>query len=264
MDTRTTLADWQSPRPATAAPTQAAAPRPSQPLHRWDAYDAYLFDIDGTLLRCKDRIHFASFAEAFQAVTGERSSLDGITLHGNTDTTILQQMLRRHAIAASEAQHLIPQILDAMQRIVFARKHALVAQPTPGSFSALQSLQAHGKLLGVATGNVESIGWLKLEICGQRDYFQFGAFCDVQPQRAAILAHGAAQARALAGSQASICVIGDTPADIAAARANSLPVLAVATGVYAQEHLRQHAPEHLAASLQECLDAATAADAAQQ
>ena len=146
-----------------------------------------------------------------------------------------------------------------MQRIVFARKHALVAQPTPGSFSALQSLQSRGKLLGVATGNVESIGWLKLEICGQRDYFQFGAFCDTRPQRADILAHGAAQARSLAGSQASICVIGDTPADIAAARANSLPVLAVATGAYTLEHLQQHAPEHLAANLLECMATASVA-----
>jgi phosphoglycolate phosphatase len=264
MDTRTTFADWQPSRSTTAADAHAAAERRILPLPRWDAYDAYLFDIDGTLLRCKDRIHFASFAEAFQAVTGERSSLDGITLHGNTDTAILQQMLRRHAIAASEASHLIPQILDAMQRIVFARKHALVAQPTPGSFSVLQALQQRGKLLAVATGNVESIGWLKLEICGQRDYFQFGAFCDATPKRAEILAQGAAQARTLAGAQARICVVGDTPADIAAARANSLPVLAVATGAYAQEHLRQHGPEYLAASLQECLTASLAANTARE
>ncbi len=262
MDTSTTFADGHPSGSASAASVPASASARTAPLPAWDGYDAYLFDIDGTLLRCQDRIHFASFAEAFQAITGERSTLDGIMLHGNTDTAILQQMLRRHAIAPSDARLLIPQILDAMQRIVYARKHALVVQPTPGVFATLEHLQRNGKLLGIGTGNVESIGWLKLEVCGQRDYFQFGAFCDTQSQRAAILAHGAAQARALAGAQARICVVGDTPADIAAAHANSLPVLAVATGVYTPEQLQQHGPEYLTASLLERMATAGVAHSA--
>ena len=36
----------------------------------WDAQDAYLFDIDGTLLRSRDRIHFDSFAQSIHQVTG--------------------------------------------------------------------------------------------------------------------------------------------------------------------------------------------------
>jgi phosphoglycolate phosphatase len=36
----------------------------------------------------------------------------------------------------------------------------------------------------------------------------------------------------MAGRGASICVVGDTPRDIEAARANFLSVIAVATGKY--------------------------------
>lgn len=219
----------------------------------WDGFDAYLFDIDGTLLRSRDRIHFSSFAEALLAVTGEQGTLDGISLHGNTDTAILQELLRRHHIPSSDARTLIPQILEAMQRIVFARKHAMVVYPMPGVFTVLNHLRQRDRFLGVGTGNVESIGWLKLEVCGLREFFTFGAFCDHHAQRAALIAHGAEQARALAGSKARICIVGDTPVDIAAAHANSLPVLAVATGIYSLEELQNHTPEFAVSTLQDCV-----------
>ena len=33
-----------------------------EPGFAWDGQDAYLFDIDGTLLRSRDRVHFDSVA----------------------------------------------------------------------------------------------------------------------------------------------------------------------------------------------------------
>jgi len=33
-----------------------------EPDFAWDGQDAYLFDIDGTLLRSRDRVHMDSFA----------------------------------------------------------------------------------------------------------------------------------------------------------------------------------------------------------
>ena len=35
-----------------------------EPGFAWDGQDAYLFDIDGTLLRSRDRVHFDSVATA--------------------------------------------------------------------------------------------------------------------------------------------------------------------------------------------------------
>ena len=57
----------------------------------WDEQDAYLFDIDGTLLRSRDRIHVDSFASSVQRVTGFEVTLAGIVLHGSTDTAILRE-----------------------------------------------------------------------------------------------------------------------------------------------------------------------------
>jgi len=42
------------------------------PGFTWDQQNAYLFDIDGTLLRSRDRIHFNSFATSVQRITDSR------------------------------------------------------------------------------------------------------------------------------------------------------------------------------------------------
>ena len=48
----------------------------------------------------------------------------------------------------------------------------------PGVLSMLAYLKSRGKRLGVASGNLEQIGWLKIEIAGLRDWFTFGGFSD--------------------------------------------------------------------------------------
>jgi phosphoglycolate phosphatase len=123
----------------------------------------------------------------------------------------------------------------------------------------LAYLHGKGAELGVGTGNLESIGWLKLEVLGVRHWFTFGGFADNFPARADMIADAAKQARSLRGRDASVCVIGDTPFDIAAARANALPTIAVATGHYSFDDLMQHQPEvcvsNLAALRPQAVDA---------
>jgi phosphoglycolate phosphatase-like HAD superfamily hydrolase len=119
----------------------------------------------------------------------------------------------------------------------------------PGVEEILAYLQGKGAALGVATGNLESIGWLKLERTGLREHFTFGGFSDAHEQRAEMIAAAAAAARKAAGNGASIVVVGDTPSDISAARANDLPVIAVATGHSSFDRLLEHTPEICAENL---------------
>src|SRR3569833_3413635 len=55
-----------------------------QPGFVWDEQDAYLFDIDGTLLRSRDRVHVDSFVACVQRLTGFEVTLAGIVLQGST------------------------------------------------------------------------------------------------------------------------------------------------------------------------------------
>jgi phosphoglycolate phosphatase-like HAD superfamily hydrolase len=68
-----------------------------------------------------------------------------------------------------------------------------------------------------------------------------------------MIEHAAQKSRELAGRNAAVCVVGDTPRDIEAAHANSLPVIAVATGKFSYDELLQLRPEACASSLADLL-----------
>jgi phosphoglycolate phosphatase len=217
----------------------------------WDAQDAYLFDIDGTLLRSRDRIHFNAFASSAKEAAGFEISLTGVVLHGGTDTAILAEAF---ALAGIERERWEPKaeaILDTMRETVVGRRGEMQLWTMPAVEETLKHLADRGALLGLATGNLELIGWTKVEEVGLREWFRFGGFSDRFEVRAEMVAHAAAKAREFLPEKpdASICVVGDTPRDIEAARANGLPVIAVATGNYSYETLAALDPDLCASSL---------------
>jgi len=220
-----------------------------EPGFAWDGQDAYLFDIDGTLLRSRDRIHFESFAQSVKRVMGFEVSFSGQVLHGSTDTAILSEAFRLAGIPEDVLETQLKAVLASMCQTVALRRHEMNLLVMPGVEATLSHLAHLGALLGVATGNLEMIGWIKVEEAGLRQWFRFGGFSDHFPIRAELIGQAADKARELAGKGASICVVGDTPRDIQAARANFLSVIAVATGRYSFDELMEHQPEVCATSL---------------
>jgi len=220
-----------------------------EPGFVWDEQAAYLFDIDGTLLRSRDRVHFDSVATSVRRVTGLEISLKNVSIHGNTDTGILREACRQAGFPAEKLEPQVRAILEAMGQNVAERRAELDLILMPGVADALSHLAQRGALLGVATGNLETIGWIKIETAGLREWFKFGGFSDHYPVRSELIGHAAEKARELAGPGVSVCVVGDTPRDIEAARANHLPVIAVATGHYGVDELLVHQPEVCASSL---------------
>jgi phosphoglycolate phosphatase-like HAD superfamily hydrolase len=94
-----------------------------------------------------------------------------------------------------------------------------------------------------------------VERAGLREWFRFGGFSDHFPVRSELVGHAAKKARELAGAQASICVVGDTPRDIEAAHANGLAVIAVATGHFSFDELLELGPEVCTTTLADLLAA---------
>jgi phosphoglycolate phosphatase-like HAD superfamily hydrolase len=223
------------------------------PGFAWDGQDAYLFDIDGTLLRSRDRVHFNSFAAGVQRVTGFEITLAGVPVHGSTDTAILREACRQAQIPAKVLESHMGAILEAMCQTVAEQRSELDLVRMPGVEDVLGHLARHGALLGIGTGNLEMIGWIKIEEAGLREWFRFGGFSDHYPVRSELIGHAAQKAREMAGGEARVCIVGDTPRDIEAARANSLPVIAVATGHFSFDELLQYQPEACATSLADLL-----------
>ena len=211
------------------------------PGFTWDQQNAYLFDIDGTLLRSRDRIHFNSFASSVQRITGFEVSMAGVPLHGSTDTAILADACRQAQIPAEIMQRHTEAILEAMREVVAEHRNEMDLLLMPGVQQALSHLAA------------KAIGWVKIEQAGLREWFRFGGFSDHFAIRSELIGQAARKAREMAGERASVCVVGDTPRDIEAAKANRLPVIAVATGNFSFDVLHKLEPEACASSLADLL-----------
>jgi phosphoglycolate phosphatase-like HAD superfamily hydrolase len=215
----------------------------TQPNFDWLAADAYLFDIDGTLLNSRDAVHYHAFHRAVADVFGLELRFDGIPVHGNTDVGILQAYLRAAGVPEDQWRPRMPKVFEMMSAEVERNAANFRPELCPSIPELIQRLSAQGKLLGVASGNIERVGWAKLRAAGLRDHFSFGAFSGKREKRDEVIAHGIEQARSIRGQDSTIYVVGDTPADIRSAHANGIAVIAVATGIYGFDELLSHSPE---------------------
>ncbi|HYE23822.1 MAG TPA: HAD family hydrolase [Clostridia bacterium] len=209
----------------------------------WRAFDAYLFDIDGTLLNSRDGVHYHAFHAGLREAYGCDEKIDGVPVHGNTDIGILRAATRLAGIGEEEFRRGLPKAIATMQAEVERNAAGMLPQVCPSIEKLLTELRAEGKLLAVASGNLEPIGWAKLRAANLARFFSFGSFSDRHETRTEIFRYGAERAREILGTAARVCFVGDTPNDVAAARELSLPVIAVATGTYTYDQLCATGPD---------------------
>jgi phosphoglycolate phosphatase len=190
-----------------------------------------LWDIDGTLLR-SGAVAAQAFLDAVAEVTGVRPSPEGRDYGGRLDTEIAQMLLA--AVGAEKAQ--TADVLAAHERIVFERLGQLRAQTRthPGVDALLARLAAAGVRQTVVTGNIAAVARYKLEAGGLIPPIElgFGGFGDSAPSRAAV-AQTALDRLSAAGwkpDSAEVWIVGDTPRDLACARAVGVRCALVATG----------------------------------
>ena len=217
---------------------------------RWDAFDGYLFDIDGTLLHCRDAVHYFGFCEVLSKVAGKPVTLEGVIAHGNVDTGILRDAMAYAGVPEAEWRPQLPAMREGLCRYVHEHKAMFEAEALPGVRPVLEHLRAQGAVLGIATGNFGPIGRAKLEHVGLWEFFTVHGWSDGFETRADVFRNAVAKMKDVAGPAASVCVLGDTPADVSAAHENVLPVIAVATGIYSAEELRSSKPDLLLSGFQ--------------
>jgi phosphoglycolate phosphatase-like HAD superfamily hydrolase len=205
--------------------------------------DAYLFDIDGTLLNTRDLVHWNALHTAMLEAYGVDTTIEGIQYHGKTDLGILRAATERMGVSASHFEQNLTVALEVVCREVRLNSANIDAVVCRSICDVLQYLDASGKLLGVASGNLAAVGWMKLAACALSDFFSFGSFNDHCEKRCDIFQNAVDEARARLGKQAVVCFVGDTPADIAAARQVGARIVAVATGTFSCDELRAHEPD---------------------
>jgi phosphoglycolate phosphatase len=214
----------------------------------------FLFDIDGTLLTT-DGAGRAALKSAGADLFSIQEDLLTINVSGSTDTAIVQEVLRHHSLEVTTAN--VNRYLGGY--LVWLRQH-LASQSgaiLPGVISLLDVLAEDGHAIGLLTGNVRRGAEIKLRAHGVWDRFRFGAFGDDNSDRnqlGPIAKQRAEAALALEFAEQDIFVIGDTPKDIACARAFGAVAVAVATGRYSLANLSEHHPDLLCRDLADTKD----------
>lgn len=224
-----------------------------QPLPAWATAEAYLFDIDGTLLNTRDAVQYFAFRNAVRHFFGIEGSIEGVHVHGNTDVGILRAVLRRAGIDDAEFEAKLPHIISHMCDEVRRNSADIRVELCPSVRDLLARLHAAGRLLGIVSGNLETIGWEKVNAAGLGEYFAFGSFSDHREFREQIFEHGIAEAKRRLGERTSVIVVGDTPSDISAAKKLGVPIVSVATGIYPREELHALQPDYCVSCCTELL-----------
>jgi phosphoglycolate phosphatase len=165
----------------------------------------------------------------------------------------LRAALERAGIVGENFEQSLQKALHVVRREVSANAARITPAVCCGIPEILVSLNSAGKLLGVASGNLESVGWHKIEAAGLREYFPFGCFSDDHEMRVDVFRHAIVEVNRRLGSQARVCFIGDTPSDIQAARQLDAHIVAVCTGTYKTEELTCHQPDLCVSSCAELL-----------
>jgi phosphoglycolate phosphatase len=212
-----------------------------------------LFDIDGTLV-LTGGAGIRAMNRACEEIVGHPQGLEGIPVAGRTDRIILSDVLARAGHSLDDG------LLDLLRDRYIEQLRAEIEQP--GRLQSFESLGSRGGVkavmpgmrelldilsrrddvfLGLLTGNFREGARIKLEHFGLWDYFRCGAFGDDSADRNELVPFALTRARDCGLPEidpSRILVVGDTPHDVACARAVGAIPVAVATGGFTVDQLR--------------------------
>jgi phosphoglycolate phosphatase-like HAD superfamily hydrolase len=203
-----------------------------------------LWDIDGTILHSTGA-GMKALREALRGVFGIDGSFDGIDFAGRTDKLIIRQIFSRYSIDYSPAnfERYIDGYIAALPRTLVSSG----ARVLPGVADILAIAASRPDVAqGLLTGNVRRGAQTKLGFHKLWDFFPFGAFADDSEVRNELGPHALTRARGHWGVDfppERVWIVGDTPHDIACARALGARALAVATGGSKAHDLATHGPD---------------------
>ncbi|MEJ6580329.1 MAG: HAD family hydrolase [Akkermansiaceae bacterium] len=191
-----------------------------------------LFDIDCTLIDTGGAGMMALRDAALEIFGDEGPPLD---LAGSTDSGIVRGLFQHFGKdfdpAVEEEFYLsyLPKMQENLSSSCFG------GRVLAGAKELIAVLEADGHSLGLLTGNIERGACIKASHYGLHKHFQFGSYGDDHWDRnklGPIALERAFNATGRHFAPSEVVVIGDTPKDVACAKAFGAKSVAVATGAF--------------------------------
>lgn len=201
-----------------------------------------LFDIDGTLL-LSGRAGLRAMTRTFEQTFGIANAFAGESFGGRTDSYLVSKALQAAGLPDSAEnharfrEHYIPMLSEEIQLPGTGHKGLM-----PGARELLEALDLYPDVhLALLTGNYREAAEIKLQHFELWDFFEWGAFSDDHHDRNALVPIARTRAETYDIPPEAIervIVIGDTPHDIECARVADARCIAVATGGFTVDQLR--------------------------
>lgn len=211
-----------------------------------------LFDIDKTLI-VGSSCHYNALKNALTQVYGVENPKSLINMQGMTDLKIICTTLKNENIDVDTIRSGLEECMDVMYKNF---KEALTISDLKvlgGVKSLLEDLDKKGIPMGLVTGNMEAIAWLKMDKVDLKQYFQFGGFGDRVLQRSVLVEKAIEASKKLVGTidRKNIYLVGDTPRDIWGGQKLKVNTLGVATGDFSEYELMAAGADYVVKDLTE-------------
>jgi phosphoglycolate phosphatase len=190
---------------------------------------------------------------ALQDVFRISGSLSGIDFAGRTDPWIIRQIFARFGIEHTPEN--FSRYIDGYIALLPAVLGTSSARVLPGVAKILGQAAEHPAVVqGLLTGNLRRGAEAKLGFHGLWTFFPVGAFADDSEVRNELGPHALRRAKGHWGLEfpsERVWIVGDTPHDIACARACGVRAMAVATGSSKAHELAGFNPDVVLGSLED-------------
>ena len=217
-----------------------------------------LWDVDGTLLRTNGVAQHA-FDVAAEHVLGRPPGNHEVRMSGKTDPLIALAILVFAGVAEAAARRLLPRVVGRLEAELASARELVRRQGRvlPGVEAVLEDLEGDPAVVqSVLTGNTAANAAVKLEAFGLDRWLdvRLGAFGSDNADREQLVPVALERLQRLRGrtlGPGDVWVVGDTPRDLACARAGGARCLLVATGSFSVEELAEVGPDEVVADLTE-------------
>ncbi len=200
-----------------------------------------LFDIDKTLID-KSECHHHAFIYAFEKIYNIDTNAEVINYHGKTDPQIMHEVLIAEGLNESDICPLKDNFLNCLSNYFISNVKSDKIEVMDGAHSLIKELENQNILLGLLTGNMESIAYAKLNHVGLGHYFKLGGFGSdsyYRPNLVPLAIKRAQNNFAFNGNKKNTFVVGDTPLDIDAGLKAGITTIGVASGDYSLIELKE-------------------------
>jgi phosphoglycolate phosphatase-like HAD superfamily hydrolase len=202
------------------------------------------WDIDGTLLTTAKGGMFA-WDDAVKEITGRDFQLQSMRIPGMTDYQIAARTFEMLGLDRND--EITERLVRRYEALLPTSLPRRTGHVLPNVREILETLRDRDDVASyLLTGNTRGGATAKLTHYGLIEFFPTGAFAEDTRERATIATRALALAREAGEvSEEDVFVIGDTPHDVECANAIGVRTIAVATGGYSVEELREHQPWRL-------------------